>query len=1593
MRRNLRSSAYKLTLIASMMLVLVLCAGVSFAQTEWSQWNYHVDVDVNTGQYARTATPVELQINFTNYLPAGKTFDVNSVRVAEFADSGRNGAPVEVVSQFDTATGFDAATNASGEVVWILRGDYSHPNVTLDASLNPAGTKRFYRVYFDDTNNTKSAPGYTGNAVLEVSPDAEWTTSGSTPHIQSIGNYAVWYGFDTGHLFQMDNRRTATTNNMIASLATGNDWAAGLFYIETYDTGKGTSSCNGTKNALTISANRAVRATVTVKKTATDGSAVRVYDIVRKFYAGVPYFKDEVKLSRSDSSTRDFYLEAGVRYNWSSNAPYRPYVGIGQTPDPVTGGNTAYSAIIDYDGTKAGMAILGSADYMPSRLGEATNGTNGLRDMHKSSTENRYWRNMGSPNYPVTITHGVALHTGMTEADAITSTTECMEDYGCPVSIMVAGTGSISGKVVDTLDNTKPVRGAMVRLWVNNTLIGKTYASVLGDFTFSNVPAGVAKISVKCDEYETKTVDLGTVTAGNLTNGSVDLQPIIVAGAAVPNWMWLTTGWKIALDTLISGAVTDGTDATFTKLYPDYDDSSLPSIDVPGTSTTTSDWDDLQSADNVYGIYRNTVNLPDSWAGKNLRLRNYIVDDVAAVYFNGEYIGQLGTFPNRTNIRDTSAANGYLGSRYGYPNDFIIPGRWVHAGNNVLAIKVFDGGGGGGIAGTAPLLEVAPSMAAVTVNVTGPHDYGNTPSPIEGATVKIVGAASGTTDENGNCTFGTIPGDNYTITVTHPNYGTKTLTNVEIPESGSITIPVEYNILNPVVTVNVSGPQTYNGPKLPIEGANVSFGGSLGTTDANGNCTYDKTIAPGFYTVTVNHPNYGTKTLTNVEVTATPSVTVPVEYDTFFCKVTGAVTKNNAPLANARVVITNGDTYGTAITDANGAYTITGVKAGDALLSANALKAAPVVDKPVQVYAMQVALDNVDLVYGITPTYDDFSGTALDESKWGFYNISLTDPLSGNPSTATVANGILTLGPEPTRGGILGKTAVNTGCGTYEVRLANKVVADSYGNQGFAIIDPTYPGGDIYGHGVCLEQQRWFAKVFFKGNGIGQVPVDTSSGGPGYPVVFSILKTGDHYDFYVNGKWSSYLGKMPADPNTGKAYLTNNAQIYLNGYERTSPTNGLQTACYFDEVKAGASVPVTPTTLAGARAAGDGTLLSVSGAVVTASYDNYFFVENTDRSAGIKVISTSKPAVGKVAFIPGYVNTVDNEVTMTPIRNADMVFTDDSNKTVPPPVAITGKVAGELDKVGAAAQGMIVKVAGTVTGLHTNTDNNVDGYFLDDGSGIVGDGTHKGIFIEMDPTWGTNSSVVGKFKTIVSPLTVKKLENGTVLPAVKGEMETIPTFTAYNDCCWSDGQTSGNITTYSVGTGSTGASTGFLKDYVTGVSFPVTATFTPSGDVACVTGGGANCIDGSDAANIFGGKVDFTGYIKCNTDTAYVELTFSGLDPNGSYEFTTTANAGSGLMTPMRYTISGALSFTNGSSAGTGYDVVISSDGTYTEFDTGSNTGYGMLGSPVTGGYVAKWTGIKPSAAGTFTIKASLGDNNSNLSGAVFSGFMLKKAQ
>jgi len=104
--------------------------------TWWNtSWHYRIEIKVNSSIEIRN-WPVEIYLNFSEYLPEGLHFDNNSIRVIEYDLNGN--ILYEVPSQFDEGEGY-SPTNAVGTLVFLLNGS------TLEQ-------RRFF-VYYDALEN------------------------------------------------------------------------------------------------------------------------------------------------------------------------------------------------------------------------------------------------------------------------------------------------------------------------------------------------------------------------------------------------------------------------------------------------------------------------------------------------------------------------------------------------------------------------------------------------------------------------------------------------------------------------------------------------------------------------------------------------------------------------------------------------------------------------------------------------------------------------------------------------------------------------------------------------------------------------------------------------------------------------------------------------------------------------------------------------------------------------------------------------------------------------------------------------------------------------------------------------------------------------------------------------------------------------------------------------------------------------------------------------------------------------------------------------------------------------------------------------
>ncbi len=112
-------------------------------------------------------------------------------------------------------------------------------------------------------------------------------------------------------------------------------------------------------------------------------------------------------------------------------------------------------------------------------------------------------------------------------------------------------------------------------------------------------------------------------------------------------------------------------------------------------------WEDA-GHDGYDGIvwFRKTFDLPATWHGEDLELHLSAVDDIDTTWVNGAAVGST-----------------YL---YNTPRVYRVPGSALKPHGNVIAVRVLDTGGGGGIWDkTLPLELASPSRAFPAVSLAG----------------------------------------------------------------------------------------------------------------------------------------------------------------------------------------------------------------------------------------------------------------------------------------------------------------------------------------------------------------------------------------------------------------------------------------------------------------------------------------------------------------------------------------------------------------------------------------------------------------------------------------------------------------------------------------------------------------------------------------------------------------------------------------------------------------------------------------------------------------------------------------------------------
>ncbi len=124
----------------------------------------------------------------------------------------------------------------------------------------------------------------------------------------------------------------------------------------------------------------------------------------------------------------------------------------------------------------------------------------------------------------------------------------------------------------------------------------------------------------------------------------------------------------------------------------DYSAPEVPDTDWTPVPLPDRDWDERGNYRSDFGWYRYHFTPDPAFSGRDMVLKLGIVDDVDATYCNGTLIGQTGAFPPQAS------------SAYNVDREYLIPADVLRYGvDNVLAVKVYDMGGIGGLLGSPRL--------------------------------------------------------------------------------------------------------------------------------------------------------------------------------------------------------------------------------------------------------------------------------------------------------------------------------------------------------------------------------------------------------------------------------------------------------------------------------------------------------------------------------------------------------------------------------------------------------------------------------------------------------------------------------------------------------------------------------------------------------------------------------------------------------------------------------------------------------------------------------------------------------------------------
>ncbi len=488
---------------------------------------------------------------------------------------------------------------------------------------------------------------------------------------------------------------------------------------------------------------------------------------------------------------------------------------------------------------------------------------------------------------------------------------------------LVPDGGTISGTVTDAI-TTLPIAGASVEIFHGQTLITTATTNGSGAYSAPNLAPGIYNVVAAATGFQMQSQG-ATVLAGVLTvvDFALSSNPGTISGTVTD--ANTTNPIAGALVEVFNGSILLG--FTDTDVSGNYTILDL----APGSYTVTASADGYQTKTvgaSVTAGATTTVDFaleipPGTIAGT-------VTDALTGNPIPG---AAINVFQGVTLISSVlTDTNGQYTISEFLPGDYL-----VSANANLYQQQIKAATVASNATTTVNFALIAPPGT-----ISGTVTDAVTTNPIAGATINVYSGqiltATALTDPNGNYQIPNLAPDNYIVTASAATYQTQARGGTV---TASATTVVNFALISPPGTI--SGTVTDAITTNPIEGANVSvFSGQTliasALTDVSGNYTIPD-LEPGQYNVIASAgANYQIASL-GATVVGGMTTTVNFALQPNPGAIAGTVTNeaNGAPIPGTSIlVLQNFTVVSSALTDANGNYSIPDLAPGNYTVIANA---------------------------------------------------------------------------------------------------------------------------------------------------------------------------------------------------------------------------------------------------------------------------------------------------------------------------------------------------------------------------------------------------------------------------------------------------------------------------------------------------------------------------------------------------------------------------------------------------------------------------------------------------------------------------------